>query len=40
MTVANHFDVMLVRANEESGIMVRVELRTQARGAIVLAARL
>ena len=35
--VANHFDVVPVRANDESCIVVRVVLRAQTRRAIVFA---
>ena len=38
--VANHFDVVPVRTDDESRIVGRVVVRTQARRAIVLAARL
>jgi len=38
--VANHFDVVSVRANHESRIVGRVVLRTQARRTIVFASRL
>ena len=38
--VANHFDVVPIRTNDESGIVVRVVLRAQTRRTIVLAPRL
>ena len=38
--VANHFDVVPVRTNDESGMVARVVVRSQARRAIVFAARL
>ena len=38
--VANHFDVVPVRANDEGCIVVRVVVRAQTRRAIVFAARL
>ena len=38
--VANHFDVVPIRANDESCIVVRVVVRAQARRAIVFATRL
>ncbi len=38
--VANHFDVVPVRTNDESCIVVRVVVRAQAGRAIVFAARL
>ena len=38
--VANHFDVVPVRANDESRIVVRVVLWAQARRTIVFATRL
>ena len=38
--MANHFDVVPVRTNDESCIVVRVVLRAQTRRAIVLATRL
>ena len=38
--VANHFDVVPVRTNDESCIVVRVVVRTQTRRTIVFAARL
>src|SRR5881396_3337132 len=38
--MANHFDVVPVRTNDESCIVVRVVVRAQARRTIVFAARL
>src|SRR4029078_8874132 len=38
--VANHFDVVLVRTDDESCIVVRVVLRAQTRRTIVFTARL
>ena len=38
--VANHFDVVPVRTNDESRVVVRVVVRAQTRRTIVLAARL
>ena len=38
--VANHFDVVPVRTNDESCIVVRVVVRSQTRRAIVFATRL
>ena len=38
--VANHFDVVPVRTNDESCIVVRVVVRAQTRRAIVFATRL
>ncbi len=38
--VANHFDVVPVRTNEERCIVVRVVVRAQTRRAIVFATRL
>ena len=38
--MANHFDVVPVRANDESCIVVRVVVRAQARRTIVFATRL
>ena len=38
--VANHFDVVPVRTNDESCIVVRVVMRAQTRRTIVFAARL
>jgi hypothetical protein len=37
--VANHFDVVPVRTNDESGVVVRVVLRAQTRRTIVFATR-
>jgi hypothetical protein len=37
--VANHFDVVPVRTNDESRIVIRVVLRAQTRGTIVFATR-
>ena len=38
--VADHFDVVSVRTNDEGCVVVRVVARTQTRRAIVLATRL
>ena len=38
--MANHFDVVPVRANDESGIVVRVVVRAQTGRTIVVATRL
>ena len=38
--VANHFDVVPVRTDDERCVVVRVVLRAQARRTIVLATRL
>src|SRR5689334_2885636 len=38
--VTNHFDVVPVRANDKSRIVIRVVMRTQARCTIVFATRL
>ena len=38
--MANHFDVVAVRTNDESCIVVRVVLRAQTRRTIVFATRL
>jgi len=38
--VANHFDVVPVRTNDESCIIVRLVVRAQTRRTIVFAARL
>jgi hypothetical protein len=38
--VANNFDVVPVRSNDESRIVVRVVVRAQARGTVVFATRL
>jgi len=38
--VANHFDIVPVRTNDESCIAVRVVVRAQARRTIVFATRL
>ena len=38
--VANHFDVVPVRTNDESRVVVRVVVRAQTRRTIVLAAGL
>ena len=38
--VANHFDVVPIRTNHESCIVVRVVFRTQTRRTIVFATRL
>ena len=38
--VANHFDVVPVRADDESCIVVRVVLRAQTRRTVVFATRL
>ena len=37
--VANHFDVVPVRTNDESGIVVGLVARAQTRGTIVFATR-
>jgi hypothetical protein len=37
--VANHFEIVSVRVKDESGIIVRMIVRSQARGAIVFATR-
>ena len=37
--VADHFDVVPVRTNDESGIVVSVVARAQTRGTIVFATR-
>ena len=38
--VANHFDVVPVRIDHESGVVVRVVLRAQAGRAVIFATRL